>query len=145
MRAQNAILATILSVLDAVNQPPLSAGIDFTAVATNQGQLIDDYCAQRKELRSATAIFLAGGVALLLATIIMLAKWEKYSKAWEFAPQPGDEGAQEEREMMRASIHPGPPPPRHARGPPRGAPDLEEHYGGEPRGYGGPRGECYRH
>ena len=40
-------------------------------------------------------------MALLVAAIILLAMWERYSKAWEFAADEHGGNANEETELMR--------------------------------------------
>ena len=95
------LFKTLISVLEAVNQPPLSAGIDFSVTPSNEKKLLEDFCEQRDTLRQATTLFLAGGVALLVAAIILLAMWERYSKAWEFAADEHGGNANEETELMR--------------------------------------------
>lgn len=79
------ILSTILAVLDAANQPPLSAGIDFSLTVTTKVKLVDDCCSHRDELRDSTLRILVGGVGLLFAVVLLLTHWAKYSKAWQHA------------------------------------------------------------
>jgi len=79
-----AMLTTILAVLNAANQPPLSAGIDFGIVdTTTRRMIIADYCVHRDTLRTSTLRMLVGAGVLVFAAIQLLVHWEKYSKAWQ--------------------------------------------------------------
>ena len=79
------ILSTIVAVLDAANDPPLSAGIDFSLDPVTKLTLVNDCCWHRQELRDSTMRILVGGVGLLLAVVLLLTHWAKYSKAWQHA------------------------------------------------------------
>ena len=79
------ILSTLLAVLEVANEPPLSAGIDFSLDPVTQLKLVNDCCWHKQELRDSTLRILVGGVGLLLAVVLLLTHWAKYSKAWQHA------------------------------------------------------------
>ena len=92
--------STYALILGMLNDPPINAGLPAIDITNTTDARIREMCDVSPVLLEASGKIVGGGVMLLLASVVQLAHWTKYSKAWALSSYKNFEGSAAEREGL---------------------------------------------